>query len=155
MTGPVSSAIPFLAHLASCGMKPAPFLSDPVAHPCHPTNETSLPSVGHFLCASMVALLDLPAGASQFEGAGLVLRVSKGHLGVKIPLFRTGLGVSPLAVSVMDHRPGTTSQGVLVGCGGDLERLDVLVVRKPPPAGTLQARPQPAHCSIPADLLRR
>ncbi len=40
---------------------------------------------------------------------GLVLRVSKGHLGVKIPLFRTGLGVSPLAVSAMDHRPGTTT----------------------------------------------
>jgi hypothetical protein len=41
-------------------------------------------------------LLDLAYG--QY---GAFLRVSKGHLGVQILLFRAGLGVSPLVVSIL------------------------------------------------------
>ncbi len=39
--------------------------------------------------------------AARRTTTGPVLRVSKGHLGAKLLLFRAGLGVSPLAVSIL------------------------------------------------------
>ncbi len=44
----------------------------------------------------------------QGSNPGPVLRVSKGHLGVELLLFRAGLGVSPLSVYT-DHMPGQSS----------------------------------------------
>ncbi len=64
----------------------------------------------------------------QGSNPGPVLRVSKGHLGVELLLFRAGLGVSPLAVYT-DHMPGQSSQLPIVAVKAAITAKAALIKR--------------------------